>query len=310
MAVVGVGYFGAYHCGKLASLEGVSLDAVVDVDAGRARAVADRFGAEPLQTTRDLVDRVDAAVVAVPTSLHHDVAVGLLESGLDLLVEKPLATTVADADNLCRLVDRHARCLQVGHLERFNPTLTEAVGLIRRPRYVRMERSGPFPGRGGDVDVVLELMTHDLDILLHLTRAPVDSVEAAGWSVLTPHLDVASARLRFADGLTADLFASRVGAERCRRFLVLDERGALEVDLANRTLCRTGVAPAPGSGQRQVLATCDPLLEQDRDFVDVLQNGRQPRVGASAGRAAVALATRIQQAIRPGHTPRAAGNVV
>lgn len=310
MAVVGVGYFGAYHCGKLAAIDGVSLDAVVDIDVERARAVADRFGAAPFGSLRALRGRVEAAVVAVPTSSHHDVAARLLEDGLDLLVEKPLATTVAEADNLCRLVARHARRLQVGHLERFNPALAVALDRVERPRYVRMERYGPFPGRGGDVDVVLELMTHDLDILLHMARAPVESVEAVGWNVLTGHLDVVSARLRFADGLTADLFASRVGASRCRRFVVLDALGALDVDLASRTVCRTGCGPGVGPAQRHVLDSCDPLLEQDRDFIDVLQNGRQPRVNETAGREAVALAARIHAAVRPpALSPPAAGNI-
>jgi predicted dehydrogenase len=298
VAVVGVGYFGSFHCGKMADLPGVSLAAVVDIDPIRVREVAERYGVQALTSHRDLEGGVDAAIVAVPTSAHHDVAADLLTAGIDLLVEKPLATTMDDANHLCQLADRNGLRLQVGHLERFNPALGEALGRIEEPRYVRMERSGPFPGRGGDVDVVLELMTHDLDILLQLARAEIESVSAAGWSVLTPHLDVATARIRFADGLIAELLASRISANRCRRFTVLDRLGTLEVDLAHREVRRVVADGAELHTECVTLAPGDPLLEQDRSFVDVLQNGRPPHVGGSAGRAAIELATRILASLR------------
>jgi predicted dehydrogenase len=298
VGVVGVGYFGTFHCGKIADLPGVELAGVADIDPARARDVANRYGIEPFSSHRELAKRVDAAVVAVPTSAHHDVAADLLSDGLDLLVEKPLAVTVAEADHLCHLAAARTLKLQVGHLERFNPVFVEAIHRIHKPRYVRLERSGPFPGRGGDVDVVLELMTHDLDILLQLSSAPVASIQADGWPVITPYLDVASARIRFRDGLVADLLASRCGSSRRRNFTVLDAKGTLEVDLAGRRICRVLYDGGAHKTDELVLAPGDPLLEQDRAFIDVLHNGEQPRVGATAGRDAVDLASRILACIR------------
>jgi len=300
IAVVGAGYFGSFHCGKIASLDGVRLAAVVDIDQDRARQMAEHYGTQALGSHRDLTGRVKAAVVAVPTSAHHEVAAELLSSGIELLVEKPLATTVSHAEELCRLAAGHTLRLQVGHLERFNPVFLEAIKRVKGPRYVRMERCGPFPGRGGDVDVVLELMTHDLDILLQLARAPVADVDASGWSVITPHLDVATARISFADGLVADLMASRVSLERIRRFQVLDQQGILEVDLAGGWIRRNSLDAGTGGPDRLQLDGGDPLLDQDRSFVEILSNGQQPRVGGEAGKATVALASRVLECIRAG----------
>ncbi len=299
MAVIGTGYFGSYHCEKMSVLPGARLVAVVDLDADRARHAAERFGAEALTSHLELAGRVDAAVVAVPSQVHHKVAMDLLQLGIDVLVEKPLATSAAAAVALCKLAESKAACIQVGHLERFNPILSEAVARLKRPRFVRMERLGPFPGRGLDVDVVLELMTHDLDILLQLTRAEVVKVTAAGWRVVTDNLDVVAARLEFDDGLIAEINASRASSRRVRAFSVLDDDGLLEVDLAGRRLRRNTFASGRQQTEEMALDAGDPLLEQDRSFVDVLTNGRKPIVSGRAGRAAVELAERILTAIEP-----------
>lgn len=297
MAVIGTGYFGSYHCEKMSVLPGVRLVAVVDLNADKARRAAVRFGAEALTSHLELAGRVDAAVVAVPSQVHHRVAMDLLQAGIDVLVEKPLATNSTAARALCQLADSKAACIQVGHLERFNPILNKAFERLRRPRFVRMERLGPFPGRGLDVDVVLELMTHDLDILLQLTRAELVSVTAAGWRVVTSQLDVVAARLEFDDGLIAELNASRASGRRVRAFSVLDDDGLLEVDLAGRRLRRNSFASGHQQTEEMTLDAGDPLLEQDRAFVDVLTNGRKPLVSGRAGRAAVELAERILTAI-------------
>jgi predicted dehydrogenase len=293
VAVVGAGYFGSFHCNKIDALPDAQLTAVVDVNQDRAGEVAARFGARALGGHQALSGLVDAAVVAVPTAEHHLVAADLLAAGLDLLVEKPLAANLDQAEQLCRLARQKARCLQVGHLERFNPAVTAAFERIHKPRWIRMERLGPLPDRALDVDVVFELMSHDLDILLQLTDAEVVDVLAVGSPVATERLDVVSARVTFADGLVAELTASRVSSRKVRAFSLLDSEGLLEVDLANRSLVRT-FSPTTGRPAEQLtLQSLDPLLEQDRSFVDVLQNGRKPRVGGDAGRATVALAERI-----------------
>jgi predicted dehydrogenase len=281
-------------------LKDVELSAVVDIDEDRARKAGSRFGVDWFRSHHDLRGRVDAAVVAVPTSAHHDVAADLLVDGLNLLVEKPLAKTVEQAENLCRLAsDRNLRLL-VGHLERFNPVFVEALKQIHEPRKIEMERSGPFPGRGGDVGVVLELMTHDLDILLQMARFPVTSIVAKGKSVFTKHLDQATAQIDFENGFTARLQASRASTERIRRFKVEDADGHLEVDLAGRRMRRLANGGEANQEVPRVFEQGDPLLEQDRSFVDVLHNGMQPRVSGEAGKAAVILAARILEDIRNG----------
>ena len=302
VAVVGVGYFGAIHCAKIAGLPGATLEAVVDTDAMRGSEVARRYGTQAFRSHKDLIGKVDAAVVAVPTSAHHAVAADLLAAGLDLLIEKPLAETPDEAAHLCHLAKRNALCLQVGHLERFNPVLMETLRRIQAPKYVRMERTGPFSGRGADVDVVLELMIHDLDILLQLTKSPVKSVAASGQALLSPYLDFTTARVEFEDGLVADLLASRVGPNISRKFFVLDAHGTLEVDLGSRTILRKGYHGECVREENAVYGctTFDPLMDQDRAFVEVLRNGRKPKVSGDAGMAAVTLASRILDNIRPG----------
>lgn len=294
IAVVGAGYFGGYHCEKIHVLPNAELTAVVDIDPARAERTAKRFGARALSQHADLAGQVDAAVVAVPSPIHYSVARDLLEAGIDLLVEKPLATSLAGAEELCRLADSHSACLQVGHLERFNPILGEALDRLDQPRFIRMDRLGPFPGRGVDVSVVFELMSHDLDILLQLTRAPIRSVSASGWPVVTGHLDVVAARVEFEDGLIAELTASRASSRQVRSFSVLDRSGLLEVDLAGRRLRRNTFQAGVQRTEELTLEPGDALLEQDRSFIHVLRNGRIPIVCGETGRAVVELAARIE----------------
>ncbi len=281
-------------------MDQVELVAVVDIDGERARQAGERFHTRGLTSHLELAGEVDAAVVAVPSSRHFQVAADLLSAGIHLLVEKPLATTVADAEQLCRLAKEKDLHLQVGHLERFNPIFNEAMARVRKPRTIRMCRCGPFPGRGGDVGVVLELMSHDLDILSQMTQAPVVSVSASGSCVFTSHLDRARARIEFQDGLIAELDASRTGAERMREFTVEDEDGLLEVNLAQRSLTRHFSNHSSRPSEFVEHEAGDPLQEQDQAFVAVLSNGHGPLVGGQEGKAAVSLAAQILRAIRNG----------
>jgi len=300
MAVVGAGYFGSFHCQKMADLQGVELTAIVDIDESRATQAATRFNARPLTSHRDLIGQVDAAIVAVPTSRHYTVAAELLGGGLNLLVEKPLATSVAHADELCQLAAKQDLCLQVGHLERFNPIYIEATKRINQPKTIQMERCGPFPGRGGDVGVVLELMSHDLDILLQMTTAAVKSVSASGESIFSKYLDQARAEIEFEDGLLASLKTSRAASEATRKFVVEDRDGLLEVDLGCHKLARTFSDNRSVKKDDLVLGASDTLLDQDRAFVDVLCNGHKPLVSGEAGKAAISLAMRILECIHNG----------
>ena len=242
-AVVGVGYLGRFHAEKYAAHAGATLVAVVDVDAGRAQSVAANLGAEALTDHRALVGRIDCASVAVPTQQHHAVARDLLEAGIDVLVEKPLTTTLPEGKALVELAARRGRVLQVGHLERFNPAIRVLEGIVARPRFVECHRLAPFTERGTDVDVVLDLMIHDLDVILAMTTSSLRSIEAVGVPVLTPQVDIANARLRFANGCIANVTASRVSLKRERKLRIFQADAYFSLDCPGATLtsrtCRT-----------------------------------------------------------------------
>jgi predicted dehydrogenase len=239
-AVVGVGYLGRYHAEKYAVHPRVELVAVADVDGARAQAVAAEFGVAALTDHRVLPGRVDCASIAVPTNRHYEVARDLLEAGVDVLVEKPVTSTVDEAKALVELAVRGGRVLQVGHLERFNPALLALEGLLTQPRFIECHRLAPFTERGTDVDVVLDLMIHDLDVILSMVPSALRSVEAVGVPVLTPSVDIANARLRFANGCIANVTASRVSLKRERKLRIFQADAYLAVDYGERRIrvCR------------------------------------------------------------------------
>jgi predicted dehydrogenase len=239
-AVVGVGYLGRFHAEKYAANPRAELVAVVDVDAERAREVAAALGAEALVDHRALAGRIDCASIAVPTQQHFEVARDLLEAGIDVLVEKPVTTTVEEAKALVELAVRGARVLQVGHLERFNPAVLALEGLVTQPRFIECHRLAPFSERGTDVDVVLDLMIHDLDVILSMVPSALRSVEAVGVPVLTGSVDIANARLRFANGCIANITASRVSMKRERKLRIFQADAYLAVDYGARRvlICR------------------------------------------------------------------------
>jgi predicted dehydrogenase len=237
---VGVGYLGRFHAEKYAAHPGAELVAVVDADAGRAGAIASPLGAAALADHRALIGRVDCASVAVPTNRHHDVARDLLDAGIDVLVEKPLTTTVEEAKALVELAVRGGRILQAGHLERFNPAVLALDGLVTQPRFIECHRLAPFTERGTDVDVVLDLMIHDLDVILSMVPSALRSVEAVGVPVLTNSVDIANARLRFANGCIANLTASRVSLKRERKLRLFQADAYIALDYGERRvrICR------------------------------------------------------------------------
>jgi predicted dehydrogenase len=239
-AVVGVGYLGRFHAQKYAAHPDAELVAVVDVDGERGRAVADELGVPWLGDCHDLVGRVDCASVAVPTQYHHPVASELLAAGIDVLVEKPLTPTVDEGKALVELAARGERVLQVGHLERFNPAVLAVADKISHPRFLECQRLASFTERGTDVDVILDLMIHDLDLILHMVRSPVRSVEAVGVPVLTATVDICNARLRFANGCIANVTASRVSGKRERKFRIFQPDAYFSIDFVERRVrtCR------------------------------------------------------------------------
>src|SRR5512145_2975862 len=215
-------------------MEGVRLAAVVDVIPERAREIAEATGAMPLTDSRELLGEVDAVTVAVPTDLHRDIAIPFLEAGTGVLVEKPMARSLAEADELLEAAGASGATLAVGHTERYNPAVATVLPLVTSPRFIEVHRLGVFPDRSLDIDVVFDLMIHDLDIILSLVRSDVTSIEAVGVPVLTPKYDIANARLRFASGCIANVTASRISRDRVRKIRFFQPDAYLSVDYASQ----------------------------------------------------------------------------
>ncbi|TMA48645.1 MAG: Gfo/Idh/MocA family oxidoreductase [Deltaproteobacteria bacterium] len=301
-AVVGVGYLGRFHAEKYATHPGATLVAVADVDAARAREVAATLGAEALTDHRALIGRIDCASVAVPTQHHHAVSRDLLEAGIDVLVEKPLTTTLAEGKALVELAARRGRVLQVGHLERFNPAIRVLEGIVARPRFIECHRLAPFTERGTDVDVVLDLMIHDLDLILSMTTSSVRSIEAVGVPVLTPSVDIANARLRFANGCIANVTASRVSLKRERKLRIFQEDAYLSVDFGERRvlICRREMGPdgQPSlSVEEHDVPDVDPLESEIDAFLRAVRERERPPVSGWDGLRALEVAHLILESL-------------
>jgi predicted dehydrogenase len=324
LAVIGVGHLGKEHARILAGMPEVELVGVADVNFDQARAVAARWGTRPYADYWPLLNLVDAAVIVVPTVHHHALACEFLRRGLPVLVEKPLAATLEQADALVALARAQGTLLQVGHIERFNPAFEELARRPLQPKFVACERLGPFTGRSTDIGVVLDLMIHDLDILLNVVRAPVIAVEAVGVALFGGHEDVANARLTFANGCVAQVTASRASAVPLRRMHLWAPEGYVGLDFGKRHLTLVqpsaelrlhGLDPrkvdptATGLLKEQLFGRYLQVMELDRkegdqltreleDFIRCVRTGSRPRVTGEDGRDAVALASRILDRVR------------
>jgi predicted dehydrogenase len=324
VAVIGVGHLGKEHARILAGLPDVELAGVADVNGTQAEAVARRCGTRAFADHRSLATQVDAAIIAVPTMYHHTVAGDFLRRGVPILVEKPLALNTKQAKDLATLSDRYGALLQVGHIERFNPAFEALLERPLRPKYISCQRFGPYSGRSTDIGVVLDLMIHDLDLLLAWVRSTVAKVEAFGISVLGGHEDMATARLAFTEGCIADLSVSRIAPSPVRTLTAWGPEGFVGVDFARRcltlvqpsdALCqhRRGLRPFDLAGivtlkqdllgchlQTQELNcdTCDQLTRELQEFLRCVRTRTRPRVSGEEGLAAIALASRILQSIQ------------
>ena len=302
VAVVGVGYLGKHHARILAAMPDVQLVAVVDTNRPRAEEVAAATAGEPLFDARDLIGRIDAVSIAVPTDRHKDIALPLLEAGVPVLVEKPMAATLAEADQLIEAAARKGVALAVGHTERFNPAVQAAQPLLTDPRFIEVHRLGTFPERSLDIDVVFDLMIHDLDVLLSIVKSDVESIEAVGVPVLTGRVDIANARIRFANGCIANLTASRISRDRVRKIRFFQPAAYLSIDYAAQRIemyrLVKGEAPVPViEGGEVAVPNEEPLKRELVDFVDAVRSRRPPGVTGEQGRRALALAQRITEAM-------------
>ena len=300
VGVVGVGSLGRHHARILAAMADVDLVGVADIKPERAQEVAANHNTAAFTSASDLLGRVDAVSIATPTVSHVDVALPFVESGIAVLVEKPLAASLADADRLVTAAAARGAILAAGHTERFNPAVAAALPMVSSPRFVEIHRLGTFPERSLDIDVIFDLMIHDLDLLLATVGSDVESVEAVGVNVLTPRIDIANARLRFASGCVANVTASRISRDRVRKARFFQHDAYISIDYAAqelevyRLVSQNGGRPAI-TGGRVDIQNDEPLRRELDDFVRAVRNRRQPTVTGHDGRAALALATRIAE---------------
>jgi predicted dehydrogenase len=304
-AVVGCGHFGRFHAEKYAALAGAELVAVVDRVPERAAELAARCGALALDDIIALAGRVEAASIAVPTAEHFAVASRLLELGLHVLVEKPIASSLDEADALIELAAARGRILQVGHLERFNAALVALADVLRAPLFIESHRLAPFQPRGTDVDVVLDLMIHDIDLIQQLVGRPLVGVEAVGVPVLSARLDIANARLSFEGGCVANVTASRASLKSERRMRLFQKDAYVSIDFqaGAATIARRGAGEMfPGvpdiKVERRGFAAGDSLMLEVEAFLAAIRGERPVAVSGEDGRRALATALRITRALR------------
>jgi predicted dehydrogenase len=302
IAAIGVGHLGRHHARLLATLPQVALVAAVDLVPERARAAVEGTGAEALSDPGALYGRVDAVTIAVPTADHLAVARPFLERGVHVLVEKPMAASLAEADELLSLARASGATLAVGHTERFNPAVQAALPILRTPRFIEVHRLSGFPERSLDIDVVFDVMIHDLDIILAVDRTEVTGVEAIGVPVLTSKVDIANARVTFASGCIANITASRISRDKVRKMRFFQPDMYASIDCAAQELEVWRLQPAAGdrpqiAGGPVPVASAEPLKLELEDFVDAIRAGRAPRVTGEDGRRALALATLVARAM-------------
>jgi predicted dehydrogenase len=310
VGVIGVGQLGQHHARLLADLPDVTLAGIVDVNEGRAAEVAARHGAPTFRRPADLLPHVDAVTIAAPTMAHVDLAMPFLAAGLAVLVEKPMASSVAEADQLLSAAARTGSVVAVGHTERFNPAVVAAMPMVSAPRFIEIHRLGTFPERSLDIDVIFDLMIHDIDLLLKMVGPDVVSVEAVGVNVLTPRIDIANVRLRFGSGCIANLTASRISRERVRKARFFQPQSYVSIDYAAQEVEVYRLVPQAGrpaiEGGRLTVETAEPLRRELEDFVAAVRDGRPPAVTGGDGREALALATRIAELMQADEAGKAA----
>ena len=295
-AVVGVGSFGEQHARVLSSSEAAELVAVADSDQERAGAVAQKFGCEALTNIGQLGGRVQAVSLVVPTALHSQIGVSLLESGIDVLVEKPIAPSLEAADALVRAADENGRILQVGHLERFNPAIEAAKQQATLPLFFEVHRMSLFTKRSLDIDVVLDLMIHDLDIILSMVDSPIERLEATGLAVLSSKPDISSVRLVFENGCVANLTASRASVEKIRKLRFFQPRQYISIDYTRQDGVVCSVDKEQKIAFRQLpVSKGEPLVRQIESFLQCVQTRKPPRVTGQQARDALGVALRIRE---------------
>lgn len=304
-AVIGVGYLGKFHADKYAALENAQLVAVSDADPERCREIAQLHNVAAITDYKELLGKVDAVSIAVPTSKHHTVAKFFLENKIQVLLEKPITTTVAEAEELIKLAKAHNLVLQIGHLERFNPVLVALQDVLHTPLFIESLRIAPFKLRAIDVNVVLDLMIHDIDIIQHLVGSPIKDIRASGAPVLSKKLDIANARIEFENGCVANVTSSRVSFKPKRQLRIFQHDAYFSGDLHNKTLSihrkgKNEMFPGIPEIVRENLALedSDALLAEIKAFLAAITNKTAPLVSGADGLMALHTATRITDIVK------------
>ena len=303
-AVVGVGYLGNFHVQKYLALAHVELVAIVETEPSRRTEIAQRYGVAAYADFRDILDAIDLVSIVVPPDRHFEVAHACLDAGIHVLVEKPVTETVAEAEILIKLAAANKCLFQVGHLERFNPAVIALREKVTKPKKIDAQRFAPYKARGTEVDVVLDLMIHDIDIVLSLTDCALVNISASGQSVVTGDIDIAHARLEFADGCVAELAASRVSQDQVRAMTIREAKSYISVDYMNHVLL-VGEIDEDGhadehkeiSFETQKLSGTDVLMDEIRSFVAAVSQGLQPQVTGEDGKRALEVAVEISRHI-------------
>ena len=304
VGVIGVGYLGRFHAQKYAAMEHVELIGVADASGDRAQEIAAEVGTQGYSDYRELLPKVDAVSIAVPTSLHHEVARACLEAKVDVMLEKPITTTLEEADDLIRLAKENKCLLQVGHLERFNPAVIATKPMLTHPLFIEAHRIAVFKDRGTDVDVVLDLMIHDIDIVFSIVNSPLKSIVTAGSPVVTKHTDIANARLIFENGCTANITVSRISMENMRRMRIFQPGQYLSVDFGKKEVMSVrlkqgapGMTPIPQI-EKAGFQDQDALELELRDFIDHVSDRSLPMVTGEQGRRALDVALKVVAQIK------------
>lgn len=306
-AVIGVGHLGAFHADKYHAHPEVDLTAVVDVDKERAGQIAEKLGAQAYTDYREILDKVDMVSIVTPTQQHAEVTSDCLAAGVHVLLEKPMTQTLDEAQSLIDLAQKNKVVLQVGHLERFNPAVQALQGQLGQTRFIECHRLAPYNPRGTDVDVVLDLMIHDIDIILSMIPSPLNNIQAVGIPVLTDEVDIANARLEFANGCVVNATASRVSDKRMRKFRIFEANAYFSLDLGDHKLSvyrkqedQDPDASVPGIDvNEQTFEKSDALMEEVRAFVHAIKNNVPPVVSGDDGKRALEVALKVKQAIAP-----------
>jgi len=309
VGVIGVGYLGRFHAEKYAHMADADLVGVADVNEDRARHVADQLHTNVYGDYKELIRRIDAASIVVPTPAHFHVSRECLECGVDVLIEKPMAATMDEADELIRIAASKDRIIQVGHLERFNPAVVALKDVVQRPRFIESHRLSIYNERGTDVSVVLDLMIHDIDIILDFVRSEIESIHAAGIPVISEHVDIANARIQFKNGTVANVTASRISGRNERKIRLFQKDAYISVDFKNHETViikpngNDTDSMIPGMGiEKRCFSKGDALNDELRSFVQSVRDRSEPEVTGQMGREALKIAFDIMGQINKSYS--------